>query len=135
MLTLLLADAAASPLSGFLENFLTPGGVASALGVVLSLVGGIAWFNQRRKRILASVFHRAFQAVEDIAESDEVEDGFDKTARYLKEVDARLLALGWRPATPEEQVLAKQVATELHGSEIAKAKVAAAAVEAAGSPS
>jgi hypothetical protein len=118
-----------------LEDFLTPGGVAAGLGVVLSLLGGLAWFAGRRKRIVGFAAYHAFHIVEDIGNELEGEDGFDKTARYLKELDAWLLANGWRPLKPGEQVVAKMEAQALHGAEVAKTKVAVAAAEAAAAAS
>lgn len=114
-----------------IEDFLTPGGVATALGVVLSLVGGLVWLTSRRKRVVALAAYHAFHIVEDIGNELEGEDGFDKTARYLKELDAWLLANGWRPLKPGETAVAKMEAQALHGAEVAKAKVAIAAAEAA----
>lgn len=114
-----------------IEDFLTPGGVATALGVALSLVGGLVWLTTRRKRIVGLAAYHAFHIVEDIGNELEGEDGFDKTARYLKELDAWLLANGWRPLKPGEVSVAKMEAQMLHGEQIARTKVAVAAAEAA----
>jgi hypothetical protein len=110
-----------------LLSFVSPGGVATVLGVVGSLVAGVAWLTSRRKRIIASLLHRAYQGVNDIAASDEVTDGWDKTAAYLAEIDKRLVALGWRPLDPEEQEVAKLEAKALHGAEQQAIKIASAA--------
>lgn len=110
-----------------LEQFLSPAGVATALGVVLSAVGAIAWFTGRRKRLVALAAYHAFHIVEDVGNELEGEDGFDKTARYLRELDAFMVANGWRPLKPGEVASAKMQAQALHGVEVAKAKVAEAA--------
>lgn len=117
-----------------LEQFLSPAGVATALGVVLSAVGAIAWFTSRRKRLVALAAYHAFHIVEDVGNEMEGEDGFDKTARYLKELDAFMVANGWRPLKPGEVESAKMQARALHGVEVAKAKVAEAAAMAAAVP-
>lgn len=110
-----------------LLGFVSPGGVASVLGVVLSLVGGVAWLTGRRKRVLASVFHRAYQGVNDIAASDDVADGWDKTAAFMAEIDKRLVAAGWRPLNPDEREVAQLEAKALHGAEQQAIKIASAA--------
>ncbi len=128
----LLAQAAASPsLGDTLLGFLTPGGVGAGLAVVLSLVGGLAFFTQRRKKVVALAAYHAFHIVEDIGNELEGEDGFDKTARYLAELDKYMVANGWRPLKPGEVEVAKLKASSMHGEEVAKTKVAVAAAEAA----
>lgn len=121
---------APSPLSGLLAQFVSPGGVATMLGVVGSLVGTAVWLTKRRKEIIGLAGYYGFHIVEDIGAMIEGEDKFDKTARYLKEVDGWLRANGWRPLKPGEVEAAKMQATALHGIEVAKAKVAVAAAEA-----
>lgn len=114
-----------------LLGFLSPGGVATGLGLVLSLIGGMVWFSDRRKRLVALGAYYAFHVVEDVGNEIEGDDGFDKTARYLKELDAWMLAHGWRPLKPGEVDSAKLQASALHGVEVAKTKVAEAAASAA----
>lgn len=124
------APAPAPNIGSKLLEFVSPGGVATLLGVVASLVGGLAFMTTRRKRIVASVLHRAYQGVNDIAATDEVTDGWDKTAAFLKEADKRLTAMGWRPLNPDEQEQAKLEASALHGAEQQAIKIASAAAEA-----
>lgn len=125
----LLAQAAASPsLGDALLGFLTPGGVGAGLAVVLSLVGGLAFVTQRRKKLVALAAYHAFHIVEDIGNELEGEDGFDKTARYLAELDKYMVANGWRPLKPGEVEVAKMLASAQHGAEVAKAKVLAGAI-------
>lgn len=114
-----------------LEQFLSPAGVAAALGVVLSVVGGLVWLTTKRKRVVALAAYHAFHIVEDVGNEFDGEDGFDKTARYLRELDAFMVANGWRPLRQGEVSSAKLQAKALHGVEVAKAKVAEAAAAAA----
>ncbi len=125
---------AQSGIGGLLAGFLSPGGIATGVGVILGVLGGFQFFSAKRKRILALAAFHAFHIVEDI--DNELDDGtaakatFDKAAAGLKQVDAYLVANGWRPMKPGEvpaQALALQA---IHGGEIAKAKVAVAAAEA-----
>lgn len=126
---------APSPFGALLDQFLSPGGVVSVLATLVALVGGLAWFTSRRKRLVALAAYHAFAIVEDIGNEIEGPDKFDKTAEYLKAVDKWMVAQGWRPLKPGEQEVAKLQAKVLHGAEVMKAKVAVAAAEAAkGSP-
>lgn len=114
-----------------LERFMGPSGFAVAFGTVASLVGGLVWLTQRRKKLVAIASYYAFHIVEDVGNEIEGEDGWDKTARYLKEVDAFMVKNGWRPLKPGEVEVSKMLASAAHGAEVAKAKVAIAAAEAA----
>lgn len=113
------------------ERLLSPAAIGTAISVVGGLVAGIAWLSVRRKKLLALGSYYAFHIVEDIGAELDGEDGFDKTARYLKELDAYMVANGWRPLKPGEVAVAKMQASALHGVEVAKAKVAEAAATAA----
>jgi hypothetical protein len=129
--------AAAAPgpsLGSKLLELLSPGTVGTVLSLVAGAIGGLAFLTARRKKFVALGAYYAFHIVEDIGNEIEGPDGFDKTAEYLKQLDAYMVANGWRPLKPGEQDLAKLTAQALHGAEVAKAKVAIAAAEAA-SPS
>jgi hypothetical protein len=126
------AEAAPHPTIGDkLLGFVSPEGVLSILTMVGGAIGGLVWFTSRRKKLIALAAYHAFHIVEDIGLEIEGDDGFDKTARYLKELDAFMVANGWRQLKPGEVESAKLQAKALHGAEVAKAKVAAAAAVAA----
>jgi hypothetical protein len=130
----MVVDEAPAPAKGLgdrLLEFASPSGVATIFGLVASAIGGLVWFTSRRKRLVALAAYHAFHIIEDIGNELEGEDGFDKTARYLQKVDEFMRANGWRPLKPGEVDSAKMQASALHGAEIAKAKVAAAAAVAA----
>lgn len=120
-----------TPAVSLLASIFTPGNIVTAAGVVLSLVGGFAWFTANWKRRLALATYHAFHIVEDIGNEKEGDDGFDKTARALAEVNKFFVTNGWRPPKPGELELAKLQLSSLHGAEVAKAKVAIAAATAA----
>lgn len=113
-----------------LLGFVTPGGLATVLTLVGGLVGGLTFLTGRRKRIVALASYYAFHIVEDIGAELDGDDGFDKTARFLKEVDTYMLANGWRPLKAGEVTVAKMQASALHGVEVAKMKVAVEALSA-----
>lgn len=127
-----LSQAAPAPesIGDRLLGFVSPGGVATLLGIVGSAISGFAFMSTRRKKLVALAAYHAFHIVEDIGLELEGEDGFDKTATYLKKVDEFMLANGWRPLRPGEVDSAKMQASALHGAEVAKAKVLVAAAEA-----
>lgn len=126
-----LADAGAPAAPGvgdFLLGLLSPANVAMAAGAVVSLIGGLSFMNEKRKRIVALVAQHAFLIVEDIANETE-NAGIDKAAEYLKQANALLVAKGWRPLKPGEVAAAELLAKSMHGAEVAKAKVLAKANE------
>jgi hypothetical protein len=113
---------------GFVDRFLTPAGVATVLGMVLSAVAAFQFFTAKRKKILALAVYHAFHIVEDIGAELEGEDGFDKTATFLKAINDLLVKQGYRPLKPGEMDVATLEAKALHGGEIAKAKVLETAI-------
>ncbi len=115
---------------GILKGFLTPGGVAGALGTVLAIIAGFQWFTGKRKKILATAVYHAFHIVEDVGAMLEGEDNFDKTARFFAAIDAQMIAQGYRELTPGEKALAQLQAQAIHGGEVAKAKVVESAISA-----
>jgi len=116
-----------------LPDFLSPTNVASLFAMVAGAVGAFAWFTGRRKKLIALASYYAFHIVEDVGAEIDGDDGFDKSARFLKELDAYMVVNGWRPLKPGDEVdLAKMNASALHGVEVAKAKVAEAALTAVG---
>ncbi len=123
-----LTDSVPASGPGLIERLLTPGNVGVALGGVVSLIGGLVWLTQRRKKVVALAAYYAFHIVEDIGIEKEGDDAFDKTAEFLKQLDAVLVAKGWRPLKPGEVAGAKVEAQSLHGMEVAKVKVAEAAM-------
>lgn len=110
-----------------LAGFLTPGGLASVLALVGSIVATFVWLTARRKKLVAIASYYAFHIVEDVGAEIEGDDAWDKTARYLREVDAYMVAKGWRPLKPGEIAAVKLEASALHGMEVAKTKIAEAA--------
>lgn len=126
-----LADTGAPAAPGvgdFLLGLLSPSNIAMAAGAVVSLIGGLSFMNEKRKRIVALVAQHAFLIVEDIANETE-HTGIDKAAEYLKQLNALLVAKGWRPLKPGEVAAVELLAKSMHGAEIAKAKVLAKANE------
>lgn len=115
-----------SGVGGILRGFLTPGGLASAVAVVGGILAGFQFFTAKRKKLLAIASYYAFHVVEDIGNEIEGDDGFDKTAKFLKVVDEYMVSKGYRPLKPGEVEGAKIEASALHGAEVAKAKVAEA---------
>lgn len=108
-------------------NFLTPTTLVSLVISTLGILGSFAWASEKRKRILAEGVHLTYAVVETVGREIDGDDNFDKAARGILELDKWLVANGWRPSTPEEQAVAKMGFTAIHGNEIAKAKVVAAA--------
>lgn len=127
--------AAPSGFGSIVQGLLTPANVAAGVGGVLALLGGFQFFTAKRKRILALAAFHAFHIVEDI--DNEIDDGstakatFDKAAAGLKQVDAYLVANGWRPMKPNEQPAAALALQAIHGGEVAKEKLVVAQAEAA----
>lgn len=128
------APAAAESIGDRLLGFVSPGGVATLLGIVASAICGFSFMTASRKKRIALAAYHAFHIVEDVGNEIEGDDVFDKGARYLKELDAYMVANGWRPLKPGETEAARLTASALHGAEVAKAKVLVAAAEAAASP-
>lgn len=106
-----------------------PAWLLSGITLVLGALGGFAFFSGKRKRIVALAILRGYQIVEDIGNELEGEDGFDKAARAMKEIDNWMLANGWRPLKPGEKAAAELELKALHGAGIAAAKVIAKAAE------
>lgn len=128
------AAPAPAPVQGIGDKLLelaSPGTVGTVASLILGALGGLAFLTMRRKKLVALASYYAFHIVEDIGNEIDGEDGFDKTARYLQKVDEYMRANGWRPLKPGEVEVAKLQASALHGAEVAKAKVAVAAAEAA----
>ncbi len=111
-------------------NFLSPAGLAGLIASILGIAAKFAWATEKRKRIIALAVKDTFAIVEDIGNEIDGDDGFDKVARGLRELDAYLLANGWRPANALEQEQAKKGFQVIHGNEVAKAKVLVAAATA-----
>lgn len=132
LLSLAADGAPAAPgIGDFLVGLLTPANIGGAVVGILSLLGGFSFMSEKRKRIVALAAQHAFLIVEDIANETE-HTGIDKAAEYMKQLDAVLVAKGWRPLKPNEAPAAQLLAKSMHGAELAKAKVLAKANELAG---
>ncbi len=114
-----------------LLGLLTPANLAGAVGLIATLVGGLAFLTTRRKRFIANLIHRGYQFVNDEASADGVENNLDKGARFLEVLDQQLAARGWRPLNSSEQASASFEAKALHGAEKVQAKIAVVAATAA----
>lgn len=133
-----LAQAAAPAAPGIgqhlLDLVLSPAGLAMGIGAVGSVLGIIFGVNAvRRRRVALGVYH-AFHVVEDLAAETEGEDALDKATAGLKALNEWMVANGWRPLKPGEEVVAKLGFTALNGQTKLAEKAAAAAVEAASPP-
>lgn len=128
--TVIVDPAPSSPVVDLLKGFISPSGVATLMMVLGAIFGMFQFLTTKRKRIIADAAFNIFHLVEDIGAQLDGDDVFDKTARYLKEVDAYLLKQGYRPLKPGEIEVVKTLASAQHGFEVAKAKVAIAAAEA-----
>ncbi len=111
----------------FLLGFLTPSNVGMGLVALVSLLGGLGAMTEVRKRRIALAAYHAFMIVEDIGREREGKDPFDKAAEYLRQLNAVLVAKGWRALKPGEVAAAALEGQAMHGAEIAKQKVAEAA--------
>ncbi|AEI65584.1 hypothetical protein [Corallococcus macrosporus] len=130
---LALAQAAGGAAGGILDTILssvlTPGGIATGLGVLAAGVGlfwGGEWLSERRKRRIALAAFHAFNIVEDIAAEDPADNGWDKAARGLQVVDEWFRANGWRPLKPHEQAVVKLSFSAIHGEQKAAQKASQA---------
>lgn len=133
-----LAQAAAPAAPGIgqhlLDLVLSPAGLAMGVGAIGSVLGLIFGASEvRRRRVALGVYH-AFHVVEDAAAETEGTDALDKAAAGLKALNEWMVAQGWRPLKPGEEVVAKLGFTALNGQTKVSEKVAAAAVEAASPP-
>ncbi|WP_426750199.1 TrbC/VirB2 family protein [Myxococcus sp. Y35] len=124
-----LAQAAGSATGGILDTILasvlTPGGIATVLGVLVTGVGfiwGGDWLNERRKRRIALAAYHAYNVVEDIAAENPEDNGWDKAARGLQVVDEWMRANGWRPLKPHEQAVVQLSFKAIHGEQKAAQK-------------
>ena len=133
-----LAQAAAPAAPGIgqhlLDLVLSPAGLAMGVGAIGSVLGLIFGASEvRRRRVALGVYH-AFHVVEDASAETEGTDALDKAAAGLKALNEWMVAQGWRPLKPGEEVVAKLGFTALNGATKVSEKVAAAAVEAARPP-
>lgn len=124
--------AAAAPASGLLDGFLapllTPQGLASAaglVGTVLVLLGVNS--EVRRRRVALGIFH-AFHIIEDI-DAERGDSMLDKEVEGLKALDRWMVSNGWRPLKPGEQEVAKLGFQAMNGATKVAEKVTAAAAE------
>lgn len=131
------AEAAPGPTAGqrMLELLMSPAGMGIVGGIVTAVLGLFGFntasaVNERRRLRVAQGASIAFHVVEDIGAMIDGEDGFDKVARGLKEVDAWFVANGWRPLKPGEQERVKAQFQAMNGaSKLAEKVGAAVAVE------
>ena len=121
------AVAAPSPLSGLLAQWLTPGGIAAAVGGLLAVVGLLVGNRDLLKRRLALVAYHAFHIVEDVDSDPGALGKLSKVEAGLKAADDYCKAQGWRPLKPGEQEAVKLAFASLNGQAEAAAVVAAKA--------
>jgi hypothetical protein len=116
------------------DRFLTPSGIATALGLILSAVFYFLKLGDDRKRQLAIVAERAFQMVNDLAATTPGEDALDKVAAGLKAADDYAKANGWRTLREDEKQVVEMTFKALHGAEKQAVAVQAEAAKVAVSP-
>lgn len=130
------APAAPTPTIG--QQLLGLLGSSGGIATIVTLVGGVLAMafgsNVVLKRRIALAAYHAFHVTEDIANEDTSENGIDKAAVALKQIDAYFAANGWRPMKPGDVELAKLQLQSLSGQEVQAKKLAAIAGEAAGHP-
>lgn len=134
VLAQLVLDGPAAPtsISGkIFEGLLSPGGMGVVLTTVLSIVGGLLAHNAIWKRRIALAAYHCFHVVEDIAADDESQNGIDKAAEFLKQLDGYCAANGWRPLKPADKILAQYQAQSMSGQTVVATAQAVAAAAAA----
>lgn len=126
-----LGPAAPTLGSQLLAMVASPAGIGGISAIVATVLGLIFGANEvRRRRVALGVYH-AFHIVEDAAAETDGEDALDKVAAGLKAVDQYMVANGWRPLKPGEQVVAKLGFSSMNGKDKIDEKVSAAAMIAA----
>lgn len=129
------APAAPAPIGQQLLGLI---GSSGGIATIVTLVGGVLAMafgsNVVLKRRIALAAYHAFHVTEDIANEDTSENGIDKAAVALKQIDAYFAANGWRAMKPGDVELAKLQLQSLSGQEVQAKKLAAIAGEAAAHP-
>lgn len=97
-----------------LQGLLTPGNIIGGLLVVLSLVAGALHVSDKRKRLIATGAYYAFHIVEDLDSQGVLK--ISKVEAGLQQLDAWMLANGWRPLKGGEQAAAKLAFSALNGA-------------------
>lgn len=116
-----------SVLPGLLDQLLSPAG----LGTLVAILGTVAGLllgpsAVRRRRVALAVYH-AYHIVNDV--DNERNDGvLDKPKEGLRAANEYMIANGWRPLKPGEEHVARLGFQSLHGEEIQRVKVQAAAL-------
>lgn len=125
------APAAPAPTIG--QQLLGLIGSSGGIATIVTLVGGVLAMafgsNVVLKRRIALAAYHAFHVTEDIANEDTSENGIDKAAVALKQIDAYFAANGWRPMKPGDVELAKLQLQSLSGQEVQAKKLVAAAAK------
>ena len=119
-----------SILSGLLTDEVIGASIAGLLLVFGGLLTRLVTTAVRRRNVAIAVRH-AYAAVEEIARLDERDNALDKVSAGLKELDKYLLANGWRPATEQEQQVARLEFTAISGASHAAVKASTQAIAAA----
>lgn len=116
------AVAAPSLVDGFLAALFTPGGLATVAGTLVSILALIGVNTEvRRRRVALAVYH-AFHVVEDI-DNERNDATLDKAVAGLAAVDRYMVANGWRPLHPGEQLVAEMGFKALNGVAAAQEKL------------
>lgn len=105
-----------------LDLVLSPEGIATIVGVGMSLVAALFGNNVVRRRRLALGVYHAFHIVNDL--DAELGTGtLDKPTLALEKLNAWMIAHGWRPLKPGEKEVALLEFKSLHGEEKQRAKL------------
>lgn len=107
---MLLAAVDFSPLAGLL----TPGNIVAGLLVVLGLIAGALHLSDKRKQLIATGAYYAFHIVNDLDSQGVL--SVSKVEAGLQQLDAWMLANGWRPLKPGEQTAAKLAFSAMSGA-------------------
>jgi hypothetical protein len=117
-----------------LELILSPSGLVTAVGLVLTGLSFLLGSSEVRRRRVALATYHAFHIVEDM-DTERADAKLDKAVEGLKAADDWMKAHGWRPLKPGEQEVAKLGFQALHGEDKVELARATAALTAAAVPS
>lgn len=113
-------------MSALLEQFLTPSGIATAIGVLLTGIGLVMGGKEvRRRRVALAVYH-GYQIVNDI-DAERGDTTLDKVVEGLKAADNWMKSNGWRQLRTGEQDIAIATFKSIHGQEKQAVKMQAEA--------
>lgn len=95
-------DVSSSIFSGLLAWLLSPAGMSTAIGVILSGVGLLLGSSALRRQRVALAVRIAFHVVEDLATGLPDLKGMAKAVEGLRQADAWMVAHGWSALTAGE---------------------------------